>query len=108
MRIMRVLVSLLAEFEDGAELSSGLQDADRVDVFSEFDWKNVHLKYFYESSALVYHLWCSIITSKISFMLRFWDFLLWSFSVFGGKAFAHVEVVRLYAALHRDFFWLVF
>ena len=30
------------------------------------------------------------------------------FPVFGGKAFAHVEVVRLDAALHRGFLRLVF
>lgn len=40
-------------------------------------------------------------------MLRFWDLLLWPFAVFGGKAFAHVEVVRLDAALHCDFLRLV-
>lgn len=43
MRIMVTLVALLVEFENGAELSPGLQDADGVDVFSQFDWQNVHL-----------------------------------------------------------------
>lgn len=41
-------------------------------------------------------------------MLRFRDFLLRLFPVFGGKAFAHIEVVRLDTALHRDFLRLMF